>query len=72
MVTEFSAGKFPVPVAIVAVTVKLSARLFAVVIGLEKLSCTVTTGGGVKVTAMNLLIGVFVGTSVKATLLATP
>ena len=72
VVTEFSAGKLPDPEAMVAVIVKLSARLFAAVIGLEKLSCTVTTGGGLKVTAMNLLIGSFVGTSVKAMVLAIP
>jgi hypothetical protein len=72
VVTVFVPVSSPSPENFVAVIVKLSAVLFTAVIALDKLSCTVTTGGGLKATALNLSIGLLVGTSVKAILLATP
>jgi hypothetical protein len=72
VLSEVVPPKLPGPEFFVAVTVKLSARLFAAVIGLENLSCKVTTGGGLNAVFIKASTVLFGGTSLKTTLLATP
>ena len=62
VVTEVVPLRFPGPEAFVAVTVYSSEDSFEVVSVLEYLSCKVTTGGGLKATAMNLSTVALVGT----------
>ena len=62
VVTDVVPLRFPGPEAFVAVTVNSFEDSFEVVSELEYLSCKVTTGGGLKATAMNLSTVELVGT----------